>query len=427
MSIKVLKSPFGKNTSWILLGNALHALLAFCLSVYGGRVINQNSFGLINYASSWITFFSSLCMLGFNGVITKKIAERESDAPSIIKTAIVSRIPFAVLSIIVLQIIAGKSSGDPELPVIIFIQSLALFFNTFDILVYWYRYVNKAKYVAIVRMIGLIISAVLRVYALSVMHSVTMYVIAVSMEIVVFTIILLIAYMNSGHLRGCFSFSIAKSLFAESYPILLSGVLVIIYGQTDKVMLKIMLDNTSVAYYSVATTIAGAVSVVPSALIEAFRPEIMRAKSLQNPSYGIRFKQLYCILFWMCLAYCLFISIFSQQLVCVLYGEAYLNAAPTLTVLVWYTTFSYFGGVNSMYYVAEQKTKWIQLFTLIGAICNIILNLLLIPIWGSRGAAVASLVTQILTNFILVCVFPQTRGCTKYMLEGIAFKWRHKC
>ncbi len=419
------KSQFSKNTSWVLAGNMLHAVLAFCLSVYAGRVIDQNSFGLINYAASWLSFFSTICTLGFNGVVTRRIATDEESAPTIIWTAIISRLPMALLSIVVLQVIAGASANDPALPVIIFVQSLSLVFNSFDILVYWYRYINKAKYVAIVRLIGCLVSAVLRVYALSVAHSITLYVIAVAIETIVFTVLLLTAYIGTKHQANCFSFVMAKSMLIEAFPILVSGLLVIVYGQTDRIMLKMMVDNAAVAQYSVAATIAGAISVVPSALIEAFRPEIMREKAANSSVYALRFKQLYCILFWMCFLYSLCISVFAKQFILLLYSDSYLSAVPILTVLVWYTTFSYFGGVNSMYYVAEEKTKWIQLFTLIGAVCNIIINYILIPICGAAGAAIASLATQILTNFILVFAFPQTQGCVKYMLEGITFKWLH--
>ena len=66
--------------------------------------------------------------------------------------------------------------------------------------------------------------------------------------------------------------------------------------------------------------------------------------------------------------------------------------------------------------------KWVQVTTLLGAILNIILNYFFIGIWGIVGAALASLLTQIFTNFILMAIIPDLRKGFKIMIEGIALR-----
>lgn len=72
--------------------------------------------------------------------------------------------------------------------------------------------------------------------------------------------------------------------------------------------------------------------------------------------------------------------------------------------------------------VAENKTVWIQVFTLIGAICNVLLNLALIPKYGIEGAAVASLLTQIIANYLLLYLIKPLRGCFMLINEGVILK-----
>ena len=56
------------------------------------------------------------------------------------------------------------------------------------------------------------------------------------------------------------------------------------------------------------------------------------------------------------------------------------------------------------------------------AVCNIALNILLIPIIGTVGAAFASLITQILTSIILPLIIKDLRPNAKLMLEAIILK-----
>ena len=63
-----------------------------------------------------------------------------------------------------------------------------------------------------------------------------------------------------------------------------------------------------------------------------------------------------------------------------------------------------------------------QLTTLIGALSNVGMNFLLIPVWGIVGAALASLITQILANFVLMALIPDLRKGFALMIKGILLK-----
>ena len=195
-----------------------------------------------------------------------------------------------------------------------------------------------------------------------------------------------------------------------------------VYGQTDKIRLKSYLDNASVGLYSVSLTLAGAISIIPSAIIEGFRPDIMNFKVSDPQRYRQRLQQVYGLVFWVSICYCVFITIFARPIIQLLYGSAYLGAVPSLALIVWYTSFSYFGSVNNIYMVAEGKSRWVQVTTLSGALLNILLNALLIPNFGIVGAAGASLITQVVANFLLLLIVPSLREDFFIILEGITLR-----
>ena len=120
--------------------------------------------------------------------------------------------------------------------------------------------------------------------------------------------------------------------------------------------------------------------------------------------------------------YCIFVTIFAKWIILIIYGTKYIEAIPSLSLVVWYTSFSYFGAINNIYMVAENKTKWVQITTFTGAILNIALNALMIPILGIVGAAGASLITQIIANFALLYFVPSLREDFYLILEAITLK-----
>lgn len=419
----MLKSKFLKNLSWIFIGNIIHAVLQFLMGIIAARILTTGDFGTINYSASLIAFFTAVGTLGFNYTITKHYAEEEDSVGIYTGTAVLYRLITALFSIAIIQVIVHITDpGNTVLHIIVFCQSTTVLFGAFDSFVYWFRYKNQAKIVAVVRLVAFFASSIFRIVVLLTTKNIIWYVIACSCETLVFSTLLLIEYIKRRNQRLSFSKSVFIKMLKLSYPFIFSALLSTIYGQTDKIMLKQLMNTESVAYYSVSLTLAGAISIIPIALIDGFRPEIMKYKISNTELYAKRFRQLYSVVFWLCIAYGIFVSVFSRNIILVAYGEKYLPAVASLATIVWYTSFSYFGSINNIFMVCENKTFFVQITTLIGAVLNVGLNFALIPVLGVEGAAIASLATQIIINFLVPAIIPGLRPCFKFMVEGILFR-----
>ena len=412
-----------KNVSWIFVGNIFHAILAFLLNIFVARILTLDDNGLITYSTSWINFLAGAGTLGFNVVISREFAKNEKNANQYIWSCICARVVFAIVAITLLQFaVYVLSPSDSLLHIIVLCQSSSILFSSFDIFTYWYQYKNQAKVTAIYRFIAFVISAIWRVVAIGVWKSLVCYVAGVSAETLLFVLFLGIFYKH--HYTGMIQIDkeTIKHMLKSSYPFVFSEVLSSIYGQADRIMLKSMVDNSAVALYNASATLAGLVVIIPTTLITGFRPDIMDAKITDEVLYKRRLRQLYSIVFWSCVAYGLFITVFAKQIILLLYGEKYLGAVSSLSLIVWYTSFSYFGAINNVYMAAENKQRWVQITTLVGAISNVVMNLILIPEWGIVGAALASLLTQIMANFVMMAIIPDLRKGFLIMIKGISFR-----
>ena len=114
------------------------------------------------------------------------------------------------------------------------------------------------------------------------------------------------------------------------------------------------------------------------------------------------------------------VSIFSADIINLLYGSKYLSSAPILTIYIWAGAAVFLGVASSQYLVTENLTK-ISLFrTSLGMIVNVFLNIILIPKYGILGSAIATLISYSLATFSIV-FFNNTSHQFMMMLKSIFF------
>lgn len=415
-----MKKSFFLNLSWIFGGNVVHAILNFLLSIVAARFLTRADYGAMNYAIAWVALYNSIASLGFNSVINKYTTDDIEESNVYLWTAIIGRCVASIFGIIVTVVtVYYVNNKDAKILGIAFIQALTMLFGAGDTLVYWFRYKREANIAAKLRILSLLISACIRIISVIVLKSAFFYVLGLVVEAGIFSFLLIIEYRR----RYTYNFNVSiftfKKLLTNSYPFIFSTILSTVYIQTDRIMLNNMLGSEAVANYSIACTVAGMMSVIVSAIIEGFRPEILKFVRDSHNQYLLLLRQVYSITFWLTMGYGVLITLFSKQLLHILYGAKYIEASSALALVVWYTSFSYFGAINNIYMVAENKEKWVQVTTLIGAGTNIAANWFLIPIMGTIGAALASLLTQFLANFLVLFFIPDMQELPIIIVTGI--------
>lgn len=195
-----------------------------------------------------------------------------------------------------------------------------------------------------------------------------------------------------------------------------------IYANTDKLMLKRMIDETEVGYYATAVHLCGMWTFILSAIIDSLYPTIVSSFKKDKELFENKNRQLYAIVFYVSIFVSVMFCIFGNFGINLLYGEDYLPSAAPLKVITWYTAFAYFGVARNAWVVCNEKQKYLKYIYAVATVLNVLLNFLLIPIWGGVGAAVASLVTQICTSIILPFCIKNLRPNAKLILEAIMLK-----
>lgn len=399
-------------------------VISLLLGVATARYLAPTNYGVINYCAAYVAFFASVCTLGLEGIIIKELVNHRDEEGTIVGTGLVMRLAASALSIgAILLILLFMDPGDTLVLKVGFLQSLVLLFRAFELLDFWFQSHLRSKYVAIIKSISYFLVAAYKVYILATGKSVEWFAFSTSLDFLLIALMLPFAYFKKGGKRFRFSLSMGKRLISQSYHFILSSLIVTLYSQMDKIMIGQMLDDTQVGLYSAALTICNYWVLIPVAMINSARPTIMEAKSAgKEEVYEKRIRRLYAVLIWVGIAVSLIVSIASPLIIYILYGKAYAAAAGSLSIAIWYTTFSTLGTARGIWIVCENKNAYVKKYVLWGALVNLVFNFLLIPIMGINGAALATLITQVFTCILAPLLYKQTRYHTKLILQAFLFK-----
>lgn len=417
-------SKEAKNASWLIAGKMAQMVLSLFVGLLSARYLGPGNFGLVNYGASYVGLFSSLCSLGINSVIIKELDDRPEEQGTALGTAIVLRIAASLLSILMITaFVCIVDRGEPITIAVTVLCSLSLLFHVFDTINYWFQYRYASKVTAKSTLAAYVIVSAYKITLLALGMDVRWFAFSTSVDYIMIAVFQLLSYRKHGGQRFAFSMAKAKRILGKSYHYILAGMMVAVYAQTDKLMLKQMLDEVSVGYYSTATTICNMWVFVLAAVIDSVYPSIIRLfNSGEKTEYERKNVQLYAIVFYVSASASLGFILFGRPIVRILYGEAYLPAVMPLKIVTCYTAFSYLGVARNAWIVCENKQKYLKYIYVGAAVTNVIINAVFIPLWGATGAAVASLITQMATCLIFPWFLKELRENAKLMLDAIMLK-----
>ncbi len=420
---KLLGNKFVTNTVWIVSGKILQMALQLIVGMITARYLGPSNYGVIGYTASYIAFFTSVANLGFGSIAVKEFLEKPQEQGKTFGTAIFFRICASLISCFsIILLVYILDDGDPVIIKVAFLQSLALIFQSFDMIDYWYQSNLKAKVSVKIQTAAYVIVSSYKILILILQKDVTWFAFTTALESMAVAFFLLISYYREKVQKFTISFQRGKEMLAQSYHFILSGLMVTIYSQMDRVMLKQMLDETVVGWYSAAMNISSMWGFVLTALINSAQPIIITSRKKDKNLYIKQIKRLYAAIIWIGIFVAGGISLCSKFIIGILYGKSYLPAAGTLMISAWYTIFAMLGTARGIWVVCEHKSKYVKYYLGIGAVVNVLLNYYLIPFYGATGAAVATLATQFITAVVAPVFFKETKIHTRYVIEAFLLK-----
>ncbi|HVT73978.1 MAG TPA: oligosaccharide flippase family protein [Lacunisphaera sp.] len=182
----------------------------------------------------------------------------------------------------------------------------------------------------------------------------------------------------------------ARTLLAEGGPLLLSGLLVLVTMQLDKIIVVKIVGNQAGGYYSAATRISELFYAAPIAFGMAMIPPLARQREIDRTLYWQQARRLLGLAALAGILAAGLVSWRAQDLVRLLFGERFSAAAPLLSIHIWSICGIFIVSLRGRLLVLEKLGVWLPVLAGAAAALSVGLNLLLVPRWGALGAAWAA-------------------------------------
>lgn len=417
-----LKKIFG-NSMWQIGEKIIAMVLSVIASSLIARYLGPQNYGMANYVISVVTLFTTFSTLGMQELTIKDFVNKDEEDSVILGTSITIRIIGGIILIILSQITLYVLNGfNQTYQILGAIMGSCMLFKAFEVIEYYLQSKMQLKVSSIIRFTTTILVIIFKVFVVIFKWGTVGLVCSYLFDAIVAAILFVIYYKcKNPKTKWKFSKEYAKKLLSRCWYIAIAGLLSTIYMRIDQVMLgKMLKDTTENGIYSAAVRIAEMWYFIPSAIVASFQPNInARKKANDEEGYISLIQQLYDIVAIIGITFGIGITCFGWLAIDILYGGAYAQASQVLMVMVWAGLFATLGTARSVWLINENLQKYTIIYTLTGAITNIVLNYLLIPSMGAFGAATTTLISQIVADLLTLMAFKETRKSSIMILKAI--------
>lgn len=398
------------NTGWLFGDQAIRMGVGLIVSVWIARYLGPEEFGLLNYAIAFVTLFGAIAGLGLGGIVVRDLIRVPEMANDTLGTSFLLQIIGGLLAFCLAVIAIFITRPDDQLSILmVTVLGLSMVFKSTEVVKYWFESQVQSKYSVWMENSAFLLFACVKVALILGGASLMAFVWAAFAEAGVLAAALLGIYVwRGGHLNEWRPRRIrAKTLLKDSWPLIISGLAVIIYMRIDQIMLGQMLGDESVGIYSAAVRICEVWYFIPMAIVASVFPSLMQNQDLD--AFAKNFQRLFDLMFAISFPMALLIAAFSSLIIRVLFGVDYLDASGVLSVYAWATLFAFLGVPSGRWYLYADLQKLALARTTLGAVVNVLLNMMLIPLYGPVGAAYATLVAIAISNVLFNALDGRTR------------------
>ena len=401
-----------KNTSWLFGEKILRMVVGLFVGIWGARYLGPEQFGLFSYAKSFVGLFTAIATLGLNGIVVRELVKDESRCDELIGTTFWLKVMGAFGVLLILAIAINFTSNDTYTNTLVFIIASATIFQSFNVVDFYFQSKVMSKFVVYANIISFFLSSIVKIVLI--LNDAPL--IAFAWVVLFDSLVLALGFVYFFFRNSSFKIKnltfrreTAIDLLRDSWPLILSGIVISIYMKIDQVMIKELLGTNAVGQYAAAVRISEAWYFIPVVIASSLFPAIINAKKQSEELYYERLQRLYDLMVWMAIAIALPMTFMSDWIVELLYGGQYNEAGAVLMIHIWAGVFVFLGVASGKWFMAENLQIFSTINTTIGAVVNIGLNYILIPKIGIEGAAWATLISYFIAAYLCLAFWKKTR------------------
>lgn len=398
------EKSLAKNSLFNISYKGFNLLYPLITTIYISRIFLADGVGEVAFAINIVTYFTLIASLGIPNYAVKVLAPVRDHVTLLNKrfselaVFILASSLFATILYVITSSLIYHSMSDIKIALVLALMVISNVFN-YDWL---FESVEDYRYLAYRSIVVKLLALILMFLLVKTREDILIYCMIYAGITVANNIW---NYVSS---RNYVSFC-AKDLNIRQHMVPVMTLFAAafateVYTLLDSTMLGVMCTPEHLGYYSNASRVARASFGMIFAIIAVFNPRLNYLyKSGSHDEYKKMFQRFYDIGMSVAFPVGALLFVLSPQIMTVLFGESFSEGIETLRLLsflmVVFTMATVFGHIGLIIYGKERVLLYAAIM---GAVVNFMLNQLLIPIYSHNGAAIASLISEILVAILLV-------------------------
>jgi PST family polysaccharide transporter len=412
------------NIGWLFIDKILRMGVGFFVGAWVIRYLGPERYGALNFSIAFVALFSVVATLGLEGIVVRDIVHDPSCRDETLASAFALKlIGGGICMVLAVTAITFIRPAEPLYWWLVGIAAASTIFQSLDVIDYSYQAEVRSIYTVYARNAAFLLVVLLKITLILVGAPLITFAWAGLVEVGLAALgLLLICDSQGKSLKPRLAtFSRARRLLRQSWPLVISALFVVILMRTDQVMLGQMRGDRDVGIFSAALALSEIWYFVPMVITSSVFPAMAKAWSTDKKLFYQRLKQLYVLMIWLSLGVAIPLTLFSSEIVTLLYGRAFQSTATVLAIHCWAGIFLFLGVVSNMWYLLENLNHYTLYRCIVGAMVNVGLNFLLIPAYGAKGAAVSTLVAQFFASYLFDLLNKRTRNLFAMKTESALF------
>ena len=388
-----------RSSVFYLAGNVLSRIIDLWAVLLIARHFGESVMGRFSFAIAYVGYFSILIDLGFNITFVREMVRDKARQATLLTGMLV----YKCVMIAVGMILAGSLIFLGEYPLdtmrLVWVMTLGLLISP---KLPSLRLVYEQVFQSHMKMeIPGLLKIMDGVFLLSLVYGIVINdkpILWVMIAYIVCNIPgLIVIIMASRKLvkpSGIFESGLMLDLLRQALPVAVLGLFAAIYSRIDVLLLSRWSDDAAIGYYASAYRLSEAFRILPAAVLASLYPMLVaHAGQIKESFIPILSRGLKPLLVTL-IPVCLVTTFLSESIIELFYSSQYLPAAASLITLVWAELFVMLATVLSNALIAVGRQKTVMSINGLMLLINVVLNVILIPIWSFQGAAVTRLLTE---------------------------------
>ncbi len=414
-----------KNTGLLVIASLFTSIMAFIWTLFTANYLGAEGFGILSAAIALTSIFGIIADLGLSTYTIREVAREPKQTGKYFATVSIIKLFLSFLSFVSLIFVAFiKNYNWLSFQVLIYIAVYTILTSFTSLCNAIFQAHERMEFQTIGSIINsalLLVSIVVSIYILKGdVVLISMGYMLTSIVTLLYSLIVIIIKFD----KPVFDFDLIfyKDTFKYALPFGVTAIFTTIYFWIDTVMLSFIQGDISVGLYNASYKLLNVLTSIYAVYMAAIFPVMSRffVKSKDALKFTYHRSIKYLLLIGIPIA--VGVTVLAKEIIFFIYSPEYLDSVFSLQILMWAVVFMYVNGLTSNLLNSCNKQLIVTKITCIGAIFNIVINLIIIPLLGFIGASIST----VLTEFLIFIVFTSYISKTPFKLEkkilAIVFK-----